>query len=468
MTSHLNTRRAFLQASTAAFTGMTFALGLMQSRAHAANPNGTARSTILFFLCGGHSHIDTFDPKPDAPADYRGPFETIQTSAPGLFISEHLPKTAKLGHHLAVVRSVDGKVNTNDHHAGYYHNLTGHEPDESFKRLGNDRTPFPDDWPFMGTVVGMKRERSGALPNVITLPHMPSRKPYTRPGQFAARIGVEYDPLYLDGDFDNPLTFTAPSLTLQGDISTDRILSRNGLLETLDRDRNQLEQFAAAHTWKKQQARALELLLSAGTTDAFSLDGESEATIERYGKNINGMSLLMARRLVEAGVPFITVFWKGDTSLNKKCKSAGSWDTHGNNFGCLKEDLLPMFDQGYSALLEDLEQRGLLKETLVMVTSEMGRKPKIGDPRSGGESGQGRDHWTYCLTDVLAGGGIRGGQAYGSTDRLGEFPADLACSPADVTATVYKAMGINDLSIQDSEGKVYSLLEHGKPLESLL
>ena len=467
MTQHFNSRRAFLQASTAAFSGMTFAPGLNHARLMASQ-KATAKSTILFFLCGGHSHIDTFDPKPDAPAEYRGPFETIQTSAPGLFVSEHLPRTAKLGHHLAVIRSINGKVNTNDHHAGYYHNLTGHEPDESFKRLGNDRTPFPDDWPYMGAVVGMKRRQAGTLPNAITLPHMPSRKPYTRPGQFAARIGVEYDPLYIDGNPEKPLQFTVPSLTLQGDINADRISSRNGLLGTLDASRKQFEQYAATKVWKKQQARALELLLSAGTTNAFSLDGESEATIDRYGRNINGMSLLMARRLAEVGVPFITVFWKGDMSLASKCKSGGSWDTHGNNFGCLKEDLLPMFDQAYSALLEDLEQRGLLDDTLVMVTSEMGRKPKIGDPRSGGVSGQGRDHWTYCLTDVLAGGGIQGGQAYGSTDRLGEFPADLQCTPGDVTATVYKAMGIDDLTATDGDGRVYNLLEHGTPLESLL
>tara|TARA_Y100001960_G_scaffold150219_1_gene158495 strand:+ start:386 stop:1789 length:1404 start_codon:yes stop_codon:yes gene_type:complete len=467
MNQHFDSRRAFLQASAAAFTGYSFAPGLASSKLQAASA-GQAKSTILFFLCGGHSHIDTFDPKPDAPAEYRGPFETIQTSAPGLFVSEHLPMTAKLGHHLAVVRSINGRVNTNDHHAGYYHNLTGHEPDESFKRLGNDRTPFPDDWPYMGTVIGMKRPQAGSLPNAITLPHMPSRKPYTRPGQFAARIGTEYDPLYLNGDFDKPLEFTAPSLTLQGDVSSDRISSRNGLLKVLDRNREQLEQYAATRVWKKQQARALELLLSAGTSNAFTLDGETDATIERYGKNLNGMSLLMARRLVEVGVPFVTVFWKGDSKLADKCRSGGSWDTHGNNFGCLKDDLLPMFDRAYSALLEDLEQRGLLDQTLVMVTSEMGRKPKIGDPRSGGESGQGRDHWTYCLTDILAGGGIRGGQAYGSTDRLGEYPADLQCTPADVTATVYQAMGINDLTATDSEGRVYNLLEHGNPLAPLL
>jgi uncharacterized protein (DUF1501 family) len=180
------------------------------------------------------------------------------------------------------------------------------------------------------------------------------------------------------------------------------------------------------------------------------------------------MSLLLARRLVEAGVPFITVFWMEDQQrLAKKCASAGGWDTHGNNFNCLKEDLLPEFDRGFSALIEDLSQRALLEQTLVMVTSEMGRTPKIGDPRSGGVSGAGRDHWTHCLTDLLAGGGIRGGQTYGSSDRLGEYPKENPVTPAHVAHTVYHAMGIRDLQAIDEQGRPFSLLDAGQPLYSL-
>ncbi len=180
------------------------------------------------------------------------------------------------------------------------------------------------------------------------------------------------------------------------------------------------------------------------------------------------MSLLVARRLVEAEVPFITVFWKEDENrLAKKCASAGGWDTHGNNFACLKEDLLPTFDQAFSALIEDLAQRNMLDQTLLMVTSEMGRTPKIGDPRSGGKTGAGRDHWTHCLTDILAGGGIRGGQVYGSSDRRGEYPADRPVTPAHVTHTVYHAMGIRDLDVIDREGRPVNLLAEGAPLLSL-
>ncbi len=188
---------------------------------------------------------------------------------------------------------------------------------------------------------------------------------------------------------------------------------------------------------------------------------------ERYGATVNGMSLLLARRLVEAGVPFVTVFWMENAKIASKCKSAGGWDTHGNNFNCLKEQLLPEFDRGFSALVEDLSQRGLLDTTLLMVTSEMGRKPKIGDPRSGGTSGAGRDHWTHCLSVVLAGGGIRGGQTYGASDRRAEYPADRRVTPGDVARTVYHLMGVGDLEARDKEGRPYHLLAEGEPIVDL-
>jgi uncharacterized protein (DUF1501 family) len=207
--------------------------------------------------------------------------------------------------------------------------------------------------------------------------------------------------------------------------------------------------------------------MSSQTNAAFDVAQEPESVRQRYGQTVNGMSLLMARRLVEAGVPFVTVFWKENEKLASACKSAGGWDTHGNNFNCLKDFLLPEFDRGFSALIEDLADRGMLDETLVMVTSEMGRTPKIGDPRSGGVAGAGRDHWTHCLTDVLAGGGIRGGQVYGSSDRLGEYPQEKPITPADVTRTVYHAMGIEDLQAFDAQGRPYDLLAEGNAITDL-
>lgn len=461
-------RRAFLLASGMGCAGLSMgkpAPGATESDL----PQGQspAKSTILFFLCGGSSHIDTWDMKPDAPSKYRGPFDPIATSAPGVRVCEHLPLLAKQAHHLSVVNSVGATVNTNDHHGGYYYNLTGHEPDPTFLSLGNNRTPFPDDWPFMGTVVAAKRPPHPQLPSAITLPHKPSKAPYTRPGQFAARLGTEYDPLYVNGSHDNPLKFHAPALVLEGDVSAGRLTQRHELLRGIDAARRDFERNLVPQTWTLQQERAISLLLSSSTATAFDVSGESPELRRRYGETVNGMSLLLARRLVEAEVPFITVFWMENEKLNKKCKSAGGWDTHGNNFGCLKENLLPQFDRAFSALIEDLSDRGMLDETLLLVTSEMGRKPRIGDPRSGGKTGAGRDHWTHCLSNVLAGGGLRGGQTYGASDRYAEYPADRPVTPADITKTVYHAMGIHNLEARNRENQPYNLLAEGKPLLEL-
>ena len=465
-------RRTFLVASTVGFAGLSFGAPQPAAAANVADAGRRrapkAKSTILFFLCGGSSHIDMWDLKPEAPLEYRGPFNPIATSAPGLMIGEHLPLTAKQGKHLSIVRSLRGSVNTNDHHAGYYYNLTGHPADATFLSLGNNRTPMPDDWPYIGTVCGSRRPTGQGLPNSIALPHMPSRAPYTRPGQFAARLGIEHDSLYVYGSVEKPLEFQAPALVLQSDIDGGRLAARHELLASLDDARRELDATAGQQQWSHLQNRALSLLGGTKATAAFNVADEPQTVRERYGQTVNGMSLLTARRLVEAGVPFVTVFWMEDEKkLHKKCKSAGGWDTHGNNFNCLKDDLLPEFDRGFSALVEDLSERGMLDDTLVMVTSEMGRTPKIGDRRSGGVAGAGRDHWTHCQSIVFAGGGTRGGQAYGSTDRRAEYPAEKPVTPADIAKTVYHAMGVDDLESRDKDGRVFNLLAEGEPLFDL-
>ncbi len=461
-------RREFLVASTVGVAGQSFGPSAQaKSWEKLSNGRPTAKSTILFFLCGGASHIDMWDLKPEAPLEYRGPFQPIQTSAPGVRLCEHLPLLAKQAHHIALINSVGATVNTNDHHAGYYHNLTGHVPDPTFLIKGNDRTPYPDDWPFMGCVVASKRPQLSGMPNAVTLPHRPGTPPH-RPGQFAARLGVKHDPMYVFGRRDKPDEFQAPDLALSADVPGKRFGLRTELLSQLDNVRRDLDQFAAAQTWNSQQERAISLLMSSATTTAFDISREKPETIERYGATINGMSLLAARRLVESGVPFVTVFWsEDDEKIAKKCLSGGGWDTHGSNFSCLKDDLLPEFDRGFSALIEDLADRGMLDDTLLMITSEMGRRPKIGDPRSGGVGGAGRDHWTHCLTDVLAGGGIRGGQTYGTSDRYAEYPASRPVTPADVTKTVYHAMGIDNLEAFDKQNRPFNLLDTGEPLIDL-
>ena len=462
-------RRTFLLASTSCLGGLQFGSSFLSARDEVVGARTKpAKSTILFFLCGGSSHLDMWDLKPEAPSEYRGPFRPIKTTADGVEISEHLPLTAQQGHHLAIVRSItDFGRATGDHHAGYYYNLTGNVPDLTFRTEGNARKPYPTDKPAMGCLIGRRRPKHRKLPQIITLPHKAGAPKYTRPGQFAGRIGLDHDPFYIYGDDKEPLRFTSPSLKLDAGMDRKRLAERKVILDALNKARRIAEVDPAIENYSRQQQKAFELLSSSGTAGAFDIASEPKKVRERYGEDLNGMSLLMARRLVEAGVPFITVFWKEDKRLEKKCKSAGGWDTHGNNFTCLKNDLLPRFDRCYSALIEDLSERGLIDDTLVVLTSEMGRKPKIGDPRSGGVNGGGRDHWTACQSVVLAGGGIRGGQTFGKTDSFAEYPDEDVIGPEHIAHTVYHAMGIDDLEEKDATGRPFKILERGRPLTEL-
>jgi hypothetical protein len=462
-------RRAFLAASGVSFCGLHLP-GLVRAarRETAPGRRGQARSTIFLWLSGGASHIDTFDLKPDAPVEYRGEFQAIRTSAPGVRMCEHLPLLAKQAHHLAVINSLGhfGR-GTGDHHAGYYYNLTGQAPDPSFRQLLNNRKPLASDWPFMGSVVAYKRPPHPFLPALITLPRKPGFPEYTRPGQFAARLGLEYDPVYVIGSLERPTEFVAPVLTLQGDVDPRRLEQRRHLLGALDASARGLERRAASIHYSKQQRKAFSLLTSPQAKTAFDISREPLTVREKYGQTVNGMSLLMVRRLVEAGVPFVTVFWHGDPKLDVLCKSGGGWDTHGNNFNCLRQHLLPEFDHCFAALIEDLHERGLLAQTLVMVNSEMGRQLKVGDRRSGGTKGAGRDHWTNCMSVVLAGGGIRGGRTYGASDKVAAYPADRPVAPEDITKTVYHAMGIDNLEAIDREGRPFNLLAGGAVIKDL-
>jgi hypothetical protein len=462
-------RRTFLVAGGLSFFGIDLADGRVYGGDVPAKVGPrAARSTLMIWLSGGASHIDTWDMKPDAPEEYRGPFRPILTSAPGISLCEHLPYLSRQAHHLAIVRSVgDHGRGTGDHHAGYYYNLTGHAPDRTFHQLLNARTPYRTDWPSIGSVVALKRPPHPYLPSVITLPHKEGAPEYTRPGQFAARLGIEFDPLFVEGTRERPLDFVVPALSLHGDLSADRMTARHDLLHTLDGIRRVTEESGAVRDYSTQQRGAFTLLASRRTQAAFDLRREPEAVRAKYGPGINSTSMLLARRLVEAGVPYVTVFWKGDKELDTLCRSGGGWDTHGNNFNCLRDRLLPEFDRPFAALVDDLHQRGLLAETLVLVSSEMGRKPRIGDPRSGGQNGAGRDHWTSCMSVLLAGGGIRGGQVFGSSDRRAEYPLDNPVAPEHIARTVFHAMGIDDLTTTDREGRPSQLLEDGRPLTEL-
>src|SRR3954471_8237021 len=285
-------RRSFIAASTAGLAGLTFGHGAFGAAA-APVRRKPAKSTILFFLCGGASHIDMWDMKPEAPLEYRGEFQTIKTSSPEIQLCEHLPLLAKQAHRFAMVHGVtDYGRATGDHHAGYYYNLTGHQPDATFRQQGNDRRPYPDDWPHMGCVVARARPAHEKLPNLITLPHIPSKAPYTRPGQFAGRLGLEYDPFLLSGSFNEPLKFSAPTLTMDAGMSRGRLDDRRGLLAALNAARRELDGEVAVRNYTAQQERAFKMLSSSATAGAFDIASESAATKERYGSTINGTSLL--------------------------------------------------------------------------------------------------------------------------------------------------------------------------------
>jgi hypothetical protein len=463
-------RRAFVVAGGLGFAGLNAASFASAAPPTKAPPRReTAKSTILIWLSGGASHIDMWDLKPDAPVEYRGEFKPIGTSAPGVRLCEHLPQLARQAHHLALINSLGhyGR-GTGDHHAGYYYNLTGHAPDPSFRQLLNNRKPLPTDWPFIGSVLASKRPPHPYLPSLISLPQKPGFPEYTRPGQFAARLGLEYDASYVLGNLQCPLEFVVPSLTLQGDVDPARLQSRRHLLDTLDGAARSVEEHGPTRTYSRLQEKAFALLASSQTKGAFDVTKEPPTVRDRYGQTVNGMSMLMARRLVEVGVPFVTVFWKENPKLDGPCKSGGGWDTHGSNFMCLRQHLLPQFDQCFSALLADLHERGLLEQTLVLVNSEMGRQPKVGDPRSGGPGGAGRDHWTHCMTVVMAGGGVRGGQVYGASDKVAAYPADHPVAPEDIAKTVYHLMGVDDLQAIDREGRPFDLLPEGRAVTELL
>ena len=360
-----------------------------------------AKSCIVIFLFGGPSHIDTWDMKPDAAVEYRGEFAGIATTAPGVTLCEHLPLTAREMHHVALIRGVTigGRgVGNGDHHADTYYMLTGNRPDRDFFIAGTFRKPYSDDFPSLSSALASRLPAQPELPAVVQCPARSGEVTgVINPGQFGGKLGANWEPFMVRGELERPRDFQLPDLGLPADLDLPRLGRRRDLNRQLDEllsqvDRD-LERFARFDT---HQRRAFDLLTSNRARAAFDLSQESEATRRRYGNDLNGQSVLLARRLVEAGVPSVAVHWVG-----RRVGAGLSWDTHSDNFGQLKNVLLPAFDACYSALLEDLHDRGLLDETLVVVCTEMGRTPKVGDPRTGGNGPPGRDHWDHCWANCV-------------------------------------------------------------------
>jgi len=460
-------RRELLRAGSLALLGTTLPNllgGQAASRAQAAAQDavakpssfGRAKSCILLFMWGGPAHQDTFDLKPDAVSEIRGEFLPIRTNVPGIQICEHFEQLARRVDQLCIVRSM---THTNaDHTRSTHYLLTGEPPPMS--------TDKRDQWPHLGSVLARLGRGQGALPPFVSMrPKVPGDVPRfveQSQGQFAGWLGPVYDPLTIDHD-PSTADYRVAELALQPELSIERLQSRRELLRQLDQQLSVQSAFLSSHD--ASHARAFELLQSAkGELDAFNLAAEPPALRERYGLNAHGQSVLQARRLVERGVPLVTVFWPNDGIKNVSVY----WDTHSRNFIDLKERLIPVADQAFSALLDDLRERGMLDETIVLWTGEFGRTPRVGQVNSDAGAGRdGRDHWPGCFTSILAGGGFRGGFAYGRSDKQAAFPAENPVEPRDLIATVYHALGVPaEQTIIDASGRPH-FIRPGKTIHDL-
>lgn len=439
-------RRLFLQGAGGAL-GALWAGWLRAAEGQPA-AKAKAKSVILIFNCGAPSHHDLFDPKPDAPDNIRGQFATIATKVPGIHVTELLPQMAQRADKLAIVRSVHHRHGS--HNAGMHWSIVG-RPYRVDSTLIN---PSSTDLPSFGTLAGWLAQRdgySGAVPPYVITPqpHCDSLV-YITPGQFGGCLGVRYDPFVLQAD-PNAADFKVRNLRLEEGLSGERLQERGSLLARLDSAARPIPS-AAAREYDEHGRRAASLVVSGKAAEAFDLSREPDAVRERYGRHSWGQSHLLARRLVEAGGRFVTTV--NGPSI--------TWDTHEDNFNRLKNRLVPPMERAYAALLDDLEERGLLDTTLVIWMGDFGRTPIINKQA-------GRDHWPQCYTVVLAGGGIRGGQVVGASDSKGAYPHERPVTPADIHATVFTALGYDPHAItyQTVDGRPM-LVSEGEPMRELL
>ncbi|MCA8996196.1 MAG: DUF1501 domain-containing protein [Planctomycetaceae bacterium] len=399
-----------------------------------------AKRCLMLFLWGGPAHQDLWDMKPLAPSEYRGEFQPIPTVTPGIEICEHLPHLAKQTDKICFLRSLTHS--DNNHSTSAHWMLTGHKHSvsaENFNARG-------DDFPHIGSVLTKLSPSLKSLPTFVALPEqIATTIGAVTPGQGGGILGAKYDPFRIDQHPDEK-DFEVPNLSLPTGVTTDRMDSRMALLSWFDRNRppldgNQREAIGAFQT------RAIELLTSTHAQQAFDLQSEPASHREKYGTGTFGQGLLLARRLLEAGVKLVTVYWhRDDPGVDT------TWDTHSNNFGQLKDRLIPQVDRPIATLLQDLEDRGMLEDTLVIWNSEFGRTPKINNNRAG------RDHWGKCNTVWLAGAGIPGGTVHGRSDSIASAPDDYPISPEDFTATIYHLLGLNPRT------EIYDRLQRPFPL----
>ncbi|HKA06646.1 MAG TPA: DUF1501 domain-containing protein [Gemmataceae bacterium] len=433
----LFSRRQILQAGAIGY------LGLSLPRLLRAESQGNARadSCILIFLNGGPSHLDMWDMKPAAPPEVRGEFKPIPTAVPGIQLSEHLPRMARQMHRATLVRSAHHSVN-NAHAAAVYCALTGHDRGDTTIAIGAG----PNDNPAIGSVVGQERPPRSLVVPYASMSYITKEGAGgpPQPGFFGGLLGRTRDPLWVLKDPNAP-GFDVPELSVAADVPLSRIDTRRDLLRQVGRSNGELDAI---------QQKAFDLLTAPATQKAFRLDTESQRIRDAYGRNIYGQSVLLARRLIEAGTRVACISWAPDANA--------TWDTHGNNFVSLKTRLLPQLDAAVSSLMEDLVVRGLFERTLVVVMGEFGRSPKV-NPAAG------RDHWNYCYSLLLAGGGIRGGHVFGASDKIGGRPSSNPVTPADIVATIYHCLGVSkDLELRDSLQRPIQLVPTGDVIREVL
>ncbi len=425
---------------------------------------GRAKSCILVYLFGGPSHVDIWDMKPDAPVGIRGEFQPIATNVPGIQITEHLPKLARRMDRLAIVRSMTH--GDSSHGSACHTMMTGRRP----RALG-EVGPTPEDFPTFGSVLTRLRPPAGPLPPFVALPWVISTSTNLVPGQDGGFLGQGYDPFRIAAPaatFD----FFPPDLKVDPTLTPSRLDARRSLRRSLEAGTTPVDPRSDRDTALLYK-RAFDLLAAPEVIRAFRIEDEPAAVRERYGMNAFGQSLLLARRLAEAGVPLITVYWPDRTEpeafINNGVKdnvAVAAWDTHGHkvgatpNFPMLRDKNLPPLDLGSSALIDDLTARGLLDQTLVVWTGEFGRSPRV-NPDAG------RDHYGNAFSLMMAGAGIKGGHVHGSTDKIGAYPATDPVYPAQFAATLYHAMGIRpETEIRDALDRPFRVAE-ADPIVSL-
>ena len=424
------TRRTVLRAGGLGLLGLNTP-GMLRAAAHAeAGPKPRAKSVIFLFQWGGPSHIDMFDLKPNAPEEYRGPHKGIPTSVPGMHINEHLPHLAPLMDRFTQVRSMTHKMN--NHNAAGYYALSGHAPQTDDQRLRDSL----DLYPGYGSVVDKLAPNTNGMPTAVSYPHV-IRDGSITPGQHASFLGKAHDPLFFKED-PNDDRFSLPELSLPADIPLERLTRRRDLQKLINAQAAGLERSREALGLDAYYDKAIGMLTSDRVRRAFDITSEPNNVRDKYGRTTYGQSCLLARRLVQAGVKFVTVYFSD--SIGGRRVNQGGWDTHGFDntrmYKIVDKYHYPITDQTLPTLILDLEERGMLDDTLVVWMGEFGRTPKINKNES-------RDHWPHCYTTLLAGGGTKGGYVYGSSDDRAMYPQDNPVRPEDLAATLYFLLGIH-------------------------